>query len=124
MNASPGLSNGRAGVVFLGLLALALSGVLWLLLASGHRLIGGTPALADVTSMTGDYVVATVNGGTDDVLVVLDHRTETLLVYRLSNQTNFELRSRQSVREMFINARAGSPASQPIEPPARPGQDR
>ncbi|MCA3004395.1 MAG: hypothetical protein ACK51N_05560 [bacterium] len=124
MNASPGLSNGRAGVVFLGLLALALSGVLWLLLASGQRLIGGTPALADVTSMTGDYVVATVNGGTDDVLVVLDHRTETLLVYRLSNQTNFELRSRQSVREMFINARAGSPASQPIEPPARPGQDR
>jgi hypothetical protein len=112
-------TTGPAAVIFLALSALALAAVLWLLVASGQRLVGGTPVLADVTATTGDYVVATVDGGTDDVLVVLDHRTETLLVYRLTNQTTFDLRSRQSVREMFINARSGTPGPAPV--PGRSG---
>jgi len=47
----------------------------------------------------------TTDAQTDEVLLVLDNRTESLLVYRVQNVTSVELLQRASVSAMFADAR-------------------
>ncbi|MBX3386730.1 MAG: hypothetical protein KF768_09180 [Phycisphaeraceae bacterium] len=62
-------------------------------------------AHADLISLkTGDHSMLTFNGGTDDILVVLDSRGEQLLTYRIRQQRNFELLSAYSLPDMFMTA--------------------
>ncbi len=58
-----------------------------------------------VTS-AGGYTTMTANVDSEDVLLVLDSRSEQLLVYRVQNLQSVELRDRQSLPGLFTTARA------------------
>ena len=58
-----------------------------------------------VTS-AGGYTVMTANVDSEDVLLVLDSRSEQLLVYRVENLQAVQLRDRQSLPGLFTAARA------------------
>lgn len=61
-----------------------------------------TPAYADVVAKVGDQTLLTFNGGSDDVLALLDSRSEQILTYRVRNQTNLELIGVYNLPELFI----------------------
>lgn len=84
-------------------LAAAVLAVLamWL----GGRSLAPQPSWADVAAQSGDYAALTVDSGVDDLLVVLDQRTESLMVYHVKNQTSLEFRGREDVRDLFTQAR-------------------
>lgn len=48
-------------------------------------------AYGDVVAKVGDQTLLTFNAGSDDVLAILDSRSEQILTYRVRNQTNLEL---------------------------------
>lgn len=105
--------------------AMVLAG---LLVVQAGRLTGGAPAAAsyaDLVASGGDFVALAVDGGNEDVLVVLDQRTEELLVYQPRAQSSVEFKGRQSLREVFYTARrtAGLPDIGPGRPatPSGPG---
>ncbi|MEN0019349.1 MAG: hypothetical protein AAF747_00535 [Planctomycetota bacterium] len=63
-------------------------------------------ASADSTVIdVGTMTMLTVSGGSEDVLVLLDDRTETLRVYQVRNQDSVELHSSQSLPTLFAAAR-------------------
>jgi len=71
----------------------------------------GAPASAgmvDLVASAGDFAMLTTDGGSDDVLVVLDQRSESLLLYRVANQQRVEFYGRQSLKDLFTTARAMS----------------
>lgn len=61
-----------------------------------------TPAYADVVAKVGDQTLLTFNGGSDDVLALLDSRSEQILTYRVRNQTNLELIGVYNLPELFV----------------------
>lgn len=100
---------GRAGVLesaagrgFLLASALVLAG---LLVSHLGGVWGAAPAWGDLVAQRGDFVALTVDGGTDDVLVVLDQRAESLMVYHVANQQSLVFKGRQDLRELFYQAR-------------------
>jgi hypothetical protein len=77
-----------------------------IILQAGRLAGGGASArAADVASRAGDHAVLSFNGGNDDVVVVLDSRSETLYVYHVENQTKVEFLGAQAVAPMFTAAR-------------------
>lgn len=82
-------------------LAAALSGLI--LLRSGS--LPGNAALAEMVSQAGEFTMLTTDSGTEEVLVVLDNRSEQLLVYRVLAQKTLELMQNVSVARMFEAAR-------------------
>ena len=58
-----------------------------------------------MVSHVGGITMLTSDGGTEEVLIVLDNRTETLMVYRVDNSNAVELLQRTSVAAMFTEAR-------------------
>lgn len=75
-----------------------------LVLTQADRLIG-TRAQAELVSRVGGYTVLTADGGTDEVLILLDHRTEELFVYSIENQTSIELDQSLDVAGLFRDAK-------------------
>ncbi|HYE60776.1 MAG TPA: hypothetical protein VD997_02170 [Phycisphaerales bacterium] len=67
----------------------------------------GDAAQAGMVSQTGNLTVMTADGGADDLLLVLEGRTEELLVYR-SDRNGVLLQQRLSVPKLFQDARAMS----------------
>lgn len=59
-------------------------------------------AYADVVAKVGDQTLLTFNGGSDDILALLDSRSEQILTYRVRNQTNLELIGVYNLPELFI----------------------
>lgn len=79
--------------------------------ASRTGLVG--EAHANVVGQAGGTTALTATAGSQDVLVVLDGRSEELLVYRVENQSSVELYQRLSVPRLFAEARGKSGITRP-----------
>ncbi len=55
--------------------------------------------------------------GTEDVLVLIDQRREDLMLYRIANQRNIDFKGRESLRELFVQARGNVKRGTPTQPP-------
>lgn len=80
---------------------------------SPWALLAGTPAFAsgsfDVAARVGEHSLLTVAGGSgDDLLLVLDGRTEELFVYRIFNGNSLQYLQKIDVARMFLDARIRS----------------
>ena len=62
-------------------------------------------ARAGLVSQAGGVTMMTVDGWSDDVLVVLDGRHESVLVYRVENATTVQLLQRLSLPQLFSDAK-------------------
>jgi hypothetical protein len=96
-----GTSRRISGNAALVASAMVLGG---LIVAQGSKL-AGEPAMADVVSQTGALTTLAFEAQNEDMLAVLDARTEQLLVYRVANKTGVDLVQTYSVPRMFIDAR-------------------
>jgi uncharacterized membrane protein len=74
-----------------------------LILVQGSRLTGET-ARADVVSTTGSLTVLTFEGQNEDLIAVLDARSEQIMLYRVVNRNALELQQSYSVARMFSDA--------------------
>lgn len=66
----------------------------------------GDKAGAGVVSSVGGYTVMTSDGGNEDLLLVIDGRSEELFVYRAENQNSVQLYQRLPLSRVFLDARA------------------
>lgn len=67
------------------------------------------PAHAEmVSNIAGELTTMTVDGGSEDILLVLDNRTERLLVYK-TGSGGMELFTGEPLRELFTRAKASFP---------------
>lgn len=71
----------------------------------GWGVLESTAMAEPMVSHVGGITMLTSDAQTDEVLIVLDNRTETLLVYRVENVSSVELLQRTSVSAMFTDAR-------------------
>ena len=62
-------------------------------------------ARADLVSTTSSLTALTVEAQIEDVLLVIDSRSEHLLAYKVVNQNNLELFKTYSLPRMFTDAR-------------------
>ncbi|MBO6514310.1 MAG: hypothetical protein JJ974_10135 [Phycisphaerales bacterium] len=75
------------------------------------RMVGvmDSPAYAEMAISENGYTMMTTDGGTDEVLVVIDSREEMILVYRATpgggNQSGVELLDREALSGLFQRAR-------------------
>ena len=81
--------------------------ILGLTLVQSSRLTGSR-AQAEMVSSSGGYTVMTADGGTDEVLIILDERSEEMFVYRVENQRSVDLKERVSLSQLFTDARAAA----------------
>lgn len=99
--------NGWLAVSALGM-ALGLA-ALW---GSRSAAPGAVPMLESTAMATpmvshvGNITMMTSDTGPDEILLVLDGRNETIMVYRVENSTAVELLQRASVPQMFTDAKA------------------
>lgn len=63
-------------------------------------------ARADMIGASGDYTAMTTNGGVEELMFLVDERSEVLMVYRVLNGQRVEFLARQDLRELFMTARA------------------
>lgn len=85
------------------LASAALLGGAVLLSASGA--FEGT-ARAEMSAAAGGYTAMTTDGGTNEVLVVTDDRTESLMVFQVVSGKRLELVAKHELPELFRDARA------------------
>jgi len=87
----------------------------WLMLCAGVLLVAlgvalrpmlSVPARAEMVSQADHLVTMTAAGGTGDVLLVLDNRSEQLMVYKINAQNALELLENLQLPELFASARA------------------
>jgi hypothetical protein len=101
---------GDAGRAHLGNMALSISALvltLVVLTVAGRGLLPVAHAsAASEVAQSGDYTALTCDGGNEDILVVLDGRSEQLFVYKVLNQTSVQLYQREDVSRLFSDARA------------------
>ncbi|MFT5424144.1 MAG: hypothetical protein ACI89L_001937 [Phycisphaerales bacterium] len=62
-------------------------------------------AYAEMTAATGGYAAVTTDGGSDEVLVVTDDRTESLMVYQVLSGKKLELLAKHELPDLFRGAR-------------------
>lgn len=80
-----------------------------LIVVQAGKLLSGPEARADLVAATGNVTVLTVEASnSNDVLLVLDNRSEELLVYRVENQSNVDLYKKYNLPRMFSDARGRS----------------
>lgn len=63
-------------------------------------------AHAEMAVSNGSYTMMTTDGGNDDILVVVDSRQESLMVYRTFNKNEVRLIEREELSGLFSRARA------------------
>jgi len=63
-------------------------------------------AYAEMATTNASYSMMTTDGGNDEILVVVDSRQESLLVYRTMNNTSLKLLDREDLSSLFSRARA------------------
>src|SRR5438445_620781 len=109
MNEQPNSPAGPGAplTAFLWITAAALA---VLVVARLGQISLGPSAQAEMVSQSGDFTIMTTNGGNDDIVAVLDNRSEDLAVYRVENQSAFELYQRVPLQRVFTDARARSKA--------------
>ncbi|MBX3365300.1 MAG: hypothetical protein KF866_11115 [Phycisphaeraceae bacterium] len=74
-----------------------------LILTQAGRLVGNT-ARAEMVSQTGPYTVMTADGGNNDILIVLDARSERMHVYA-ATQRSVDMLQSFDVPQLFSDAR-------------------
>lgn len=78
----------------------------------GVKLGAGSPepsALAEMTASVGEYkVMTTASNEDEELLFVLDNRNEQLMVYGVSQQNGLQLATRESLSQVFAQARAAA----------------
>lgn len=77
-----------------------------LIIVQGGRLVGGAPARADLVSGLGAVTVMTVEGQSEDTILVADNRSEELMVYKVVNQNSLELFRTYNLSRLFSEARS------------------
>ena len=98
------------------------SGPLWALAAALTvvaigRWLPGTPpaptaAHAALVSSVDDSTILTYSAGNDeDLVMILDQRTETIIVYRTTPRNTMELLQASPAQDLFEQARAAGPAN-------------
>ena len=94
----------RCLIAGLALAAVGLGAVLASGVASG--LGEGSPALAGIVSEAGSTTILSTEVSNEDIVLVLDARTEELIVYRTDLQKGMELLQRLNMPQVFSDARA------------------
>lgn len=90
---SPNLALWASAFVLIGLIILAAGRV--------------SPARADMVTSAGTVTALTVECTTpEDLLCVVDNRSETLCVYKIINQNNLELYRTYNLPQMYSGARS------------------
>ena len=86
------------------------AGILASLLAAqtliGAPPVGGSSAHAGMVSQRGQHTVMATESGNEDLLLVLDGRTENLFVYRTSQQNGIQLFQKLALPQVFADAKA------------------
>ncbi|MFT3683968.1 MAG: hypothetical protein QM783_03400 [Phycisphaerales bacterium] len=118
---TPPNARSRAETLLLLTAGALLACAAWAWLAGPLSALRGTPAIADVAVTGSDHGLLTSDGGGDDVLLVLDQRTEELLLYRPSNGRTIDFRARYALRDLFNEARASGGIAPMPEPERVPG---
>jgi hypothetical protein len=78
-----------------------------LVILQAGKLLSGPEAKADLVSSSGTVTLLTAEANnSNDVLMVLDSRSEELLVYRLENQNSLDLYKKYNLPRMLADARA------------------
>jgi len=93
----------------------------WAWIAGPVGALRGTPALADVAIPGAEHAAVTSDGGGDDILVIVDQRSEDLLLYRPVNGKTVDFKGRHALRQLFAEARANSSIVPLPEPERQPG---
>ncbi len=88
---SPNSALAASAIVLIGLIVLAAG-------RTGQ-------ARADVVSTTSNLTALTVEAQIEDVLLVIDGRSEHMLAYKVINQNSLELFKSYSLPRMFTDAR-------------------
>lgn len=88
--------------------------ILALVILQAGRLGAGKQALADVISVDDTVLLTAEVDSSEDILTLLDSRTDTLLVYAVVNRNTIELRETINLAELFQAARG------PAGPGGRP----
>lgn len=87
--------------VFLAASAFVLAGLI--VFASG---VWTSPAKADLVASTSSLTALTAESQNQDVLFIVDNRSERLLTYKVVNQTSLELFATYDLARLFSEARA------------------
>lgn len=87
-------------------LALCAAALATLLVVQLLRPVDSTSAYAELVSRAGSLIALTAEAGNEEVLVLLDDRSETLLVYRTDLRSGIQLMQRVPVDQLFRDARA------------------
>lgn len=91
--------------MWLGVSAVVMTVALLGLWMKPGRALEATAKADPMVSSTGNITLMTTESGIDEVLVVLDGRTESMLVYRVENASSVELLQRASIPQMFTDAK-------------------
>lgn len=87
--------------------AALMSGVLgWLLAPAGW--FAPDPVHAALVAQSGSYTIMTTDSTNEDLVLVLDGRSEQLLVFRTERLNELQLLQKLSLPQMFGDARAKS----------------
>jgi hypothetical protein len=76
-----------------------------LIIVQAGRLTGAE-ARADLVSGTSGVTALTVESSSEDILMVVDNRSERLMTYKVVNQNNLELFRSYDLPRTFADARA------------------
>lgn len=88
-------------------LALVAAFLTLLTLVQAFRLHDAEPqARAELVSRAGSVTALTANAGNEEILVVLDDRSEILLVYRTDTRNGVQQLARLPLQALFTDARA------------------
>ncbi|HYE02289.1 MAG TPA: hypothetical protein VD963_03535 [Phycisphaerales bacterium] len=71
----------------------------------------GAEARADVANQLAGFTLLTFEGGHGDVVLVMDSRAEDVLVYTVENQDRLTFMGRESLKDLFAQARGGGGAA-------------
>ena len=83
-----------------------------ILLLSRIGMVTNQPAFAEMVVTDAGYTMMTTDGGSDEVLVLIDSRDESILVYRVGPTGGLDLLERESLSGIFSRAKTqalGSP---------------
>jgi hypothetical protein len=67
--------------------------------------LGPSEARADLVASGGELTALTVESTSDDVLLVVDNRTDALMAYKIINQRELEHRKTYNLPRLFADAR-------------------
>ena len=101
-NASGGKQGGRFSQAALWASACVIAA---LIIVQAGRM-GPEPARADVVSSVGGMTALTFESQSEDLLAVIDGRSENLFVYRVENKNSLDLLRSYSLPTVFAEARS------------------